>query len=973
MPLRRSLALAAPVLVALGAPTVCRADREVVEAFVAIRASDDGAVLELAGNARYGMSTAVYRANRPLLLSLEAGDRIRVALDDTGAVVDVRRAAGARDAGDDRRELTGSFEKLETVGERYWITVEGERFQVPIELYNDRVYAQILQFLDAGDTVRVTTRKGYVVDIARAHADTSVDPGVWDTIQRSERGDEVEINGDTYRFKRYTLHHVYATPRLPTGDFGGTIGIDLRDVDAFENPAADERAGPDDGDDVGIAVDGADPFERLQVEVGDTVGIGLDSGQLLELTEEECILRVWRNETWSGVQSWQREEIEQVRRVTLTRQETVPLDRGDLHVRINRRCAAAHEGLSFEVVVSHDIEQAILTGASLRFLLGPVGMEPTDEPQAVEEVPLPDVFAGGRAAIYHRVRSGLRDGRVELAFTPQDLLSIDDEEARPLILKALVAEQGDLEALGRILKSAVRNGDEALVRYTIDQALYPEVEDPNEAGRKAQLATAALRAAPDRVAGIVVRDLYFQDRNLKRTLLFRGRLREEALSRLGTAPIPYKRDLIGLLAEVPGGLSGEHGEQLFDLHLQREDLSQAIHDAFAARPEEAVALLLPYVIAPDVEADDPRHAQAVHVLRSLGTPALDPLIAELRARNLPSTDIEQGRSAGVAPDELVHAALEQLVEDAIAEQRALLDQRVGEARGLADEEAWGDALRLVDFVLARDPTHQGAQELRPQLQVSLARELATGARGEAARLLEQAIEDLPKKRRGRAESLLGGLYLDAAREASEGVAIRASAHDVGSLIRHAKPGEGFSGAPEGFDWTRVELRGEPAAGFIRSTLAKRVKPGRYAAKEESPLEVITALLDRARELAPNKEVDANEVEGHVLAREAARKYEAGDYQGALPLFEQAEAYAPSDERLALAKWCWIKAYRPYLFSVGGVLFLAAGIGLLQLFARPKKVKFEGEFRHYGANRAERERDLALGEDDGAAVSPEEAP
>ncbi len=46
-----------------------------------------------------------------------------------------------------------------------------------------------------------------------------------------------------------------------------------------------------------------------------------------------------------------------------------------------------------------------------------------------------------------------------------------------------------------------------------------------------------------------------------------------------------------------------------------------------------------------------------------------------------------------------------------------------------------------------------------------------------------------------------------------------------------------------------------------------------------------------------------------------------------------------------------------LVGVVIVLTIAGGFAAMQVFSRPKRIKFEGEFKHYGADRSNRERDL----------------
>ena len=60
-----------------------------------------------------------------------------------------------------------------------------------------------------------------------------------------------------------------------------------------------------------------------------------------------------------------------------------------------------------------------------------------------------------------------------------------------------------------------------------------------------------------------------------------------------------------------------------------------------------------------------------------------------------------------------------------------------------------------------------------------------------------------------------------------------------------------------------------------------------------------------------------------------------------------------------------KANTGPIVAAGLVLAFAIGIGLMQAFSRPKKVAFKGDFKHYGADRSARERDLDISDEGGS--------
>jgi hypothetical protein len=94
-----------------------------------------------------------------------------------------------------------------------------------------------------------------------------------------------------------------------------------------------------------------------------------------------------------------------------------------------------------------------------------------------------------------------------------------------------------------------------------------------------------------------------------------------------------------------------------------------------------------------------------------------------------------------------------------------------------------------------------------------------------------------------------------------------------------------------------------------------------------------------------------------------------DYKGALPLFERAKELAPTDPRLDLERGAWLRARQQLLGAAAAILALVVGFVVMQIFARPRRIKFEGEFKHYGADRARRERDLDVDGD----VPPDDPP
>ena len=99
--------------------------------------------------------------------------------------------------------------------------------------------------------------------------------------------------------------------------------------------------------------------------------------------------------------------------------------------------------------------------------------------------------------------------------------------------------------------------------------------------------------------------------------------------------------------------------------------------------------------------------------------------------------------------------------------------------------------------------------------------------------------------------------------------------------------------------------------------------------------------------------------GSLLIRDAVHRYEADDYLGALELFQRGQELVPDDPRLEALFWCKVHAYKVFLIAGGVVLLLIVAFMFLRFMQKPKKVKLEGGFQHYGKNRTKRERDVAI--------------
>lgn len=953
------LALAAPF--ALVGPAA--AQEEQFGTVKTFEATADGGVLVLAGGVHFGVPKAVYEAHRETLNGLREGSSVAYVLDRSGALQKIREVAREED-GSRQRVYSGKLVKVEKIGDMWWLFMDEHRWPIPLEVYTKSE----LPFMKRGNPLRVVVEKGRVVEVARGVlSEDTLKPEHWDRIQRSHRNDDVFVNGRAYKFVDSDLQAIKVSPKLPDGSHLGVETIKLEDIKSFQNPAADARAG---GGGTSGGASGGDALDQTDVRLGDTLGLGLDSGQVVTLDEEVCELRVWRNETWGPVRTWKRAELTgPVRRVSLSSQTTTAVEGGEVRLRVHRSRHATKSGLVFEVEVDHDLKDKVMVGARVKFHLGGLAMSPGSPGEKVEEEPVPVLFAGQQARLVHRVTDdGLMDGWAEVHLGEGAVVPLASPGAKAHLIAAICAETADLNELTRVYEAAGGNGDEDLLRILVERTLYPP-SGPIDQPKHAEAALAGLERAGQKAARLIVGDLFYLDRNLKRASLQRsGELIYEPLNRMDTEPAAYKQQLILLLGRLPGALRGELGQRVFSLYMDREDLNEAIQRAFSARPAEAMETLLEVATSTHSGStpEEVRRAEAAAaLLRRLGDAVLEEMLGELRKRDISVVELQaQRQKPGVTPGEMVDRALALLVSDAGRRRRALLDQRVTVAVDLEGQEKWAEALEVLREVLRQDKGHEGALEHLPVVLVNLARVRRAEARGEAALLLEEAAQVLPPARKMLAHAPLAELYLEAAREDAQGISIRARPHPGGARLRMANPGEGFPGKVVDTEWVELEM-GEKK-GYVRLSAVRETGPGQWSVMEgESPLAMIEPQLNRVRSLSTALEAQANQVQGELLARDALAHYEAGDFHGALPLFEQARALAPTDPRLSHERSAWMKAHLAYLLAVGAVVLVGLGVGVMQLFSRPRKIKFSGEFRHYGANRSARERDLDLGEE-GAA-------
>ena len=82
------------------------------------------------------------------------------------------------------------------------------------------------------------------------------------------------------------------------------------------------------------------------------------------------------------------------------------------------------------------------------------------------------------------------------------------------------------------------------------------------------------------------------DRNLDYTKIIAGGELMSASLPPDVRPAAWKRGMVDLLAQLPGGLAGSFGQRLLDLYRERVELQDRIREAYKARQREAVTSLL---------------------------------------------------------------------------------------------------------------------------------------------------------------------------------------------------------------------------------------------------------------------------------------------------------------------------------------------------------------------------------------------
>lgn len=909
-----------------------------------------GGTLVFSDGTRFGISKETYERYETTISELVSGDRVRYTVDSRGQLssLSVERDTGGLDG---KRVVSGTFQKREgPVQGHYWVRVDAQNYKIAEETYEDRRDLKgVLFFLKPGQKVRMLVEGTSILDLARGRLDDVISDELWQMITRSTPGDSVLVNDTAYAYVGVTLHGVRLTPL----DGEEETLVKLQEIKTFENRAALDRQ-PSDTE----TPFSGDAFETSGVQLGDTVGIGLEIGQLIELDPTTATLRVWRNgRGWVGTNDWPRAEVTSVRWVSLSSSLSYPLQGGNVHLRVERRRAAREDGLQFEIELSHDLPNSLLADATILLHLGKSGIDSDTTPTKTVTLEVPTLFVGDRLQLSHQVDDeALVDGYAELVAGPECVREVTGDDARIYIQQALERDKDDLNALARIYDAAATNGDPTLVGMLIDRALYPVhgVSDSD-------LARNALRKIAPQALERVLADLERPEHELQRTVFQDGKLRETPLARLDTKPTDHKNKLIELLSVLPGGLRERAARRLFNLH-SRVDLRESVERAFASDPQAAVASLLRINTAPPTDSEARSEAErAGKLLERLAESVVEELVRELRRRGIDVSGlVEMQKSPDTEPNQVVAAALKLLAEDAKKAHLRALELTFEEAKSKGRADDWDGSLKLLREVLEQKPKHEEARKLLPKTLIAVGdQRAAAGERGRAAQLYEEAIRAGPEGQH--ANPKLGRIYLEVAKEELEGTAVRRMPQDTSARIRLAQPGEQFAGRQSKHpEWVEVTLTGDPAKGYVHTSRVTAAGPESWGVKiEEVERDQIELILNRATNLDPSLDTESGKIVGSLLLRDAVNHYEDQDYLGALDLFQRGQELLPDDPRLESMFWCKVHAYKVFLIAGAVLLLLILALVVFRYMQRPKKVKLEGGFQHYGKDRTKRERDVAF--------------
>jgi tetratricopeptide (TPR) repeat protein len=959
---------AAAVVVALSSSAYAE---RISGTFERMDAESEFYVLVLSDGKSYEVNPKVYGRYKSLLSPLKKGDK--VTFDNRGKkVVAVYPQKTGKTTG--RTLRLGVFEKYDSAVRVIWLA-DKTRYTVRAKPPLDRKAQALLLTLVAGNRIRLMIESDRVVDVARRGKRGEEErPEVRKVLEGSRAGDapvQIRIRNDprflTYKLIGKRATEIEVSPQIPNSNppaYEGKIRIRRGKIDEMVNPQWRPPVNGGGGPGVGKK----DSFEEAQAQIGDMIRIGFNRGQLVALTEDTYTWRTWRNGRWEpATKPEPRKSARGVRHENLTSHKTFPLEGGELELTIERSRKSLSGGLKFKVALTHTVKSLILVDVQLRFSLSNNAcMEVKQKPDRTETklVAVP-MFANQRQEVVHEiVDESLKDGRVEVVLSLRNQVKITSKQARKHLIAAMVG-QGKISTLKGVYQAAAANGGKNMCRFMIARELGLQAQiksgrskDPHLKDHELELRK-GLNAYGKVAPTLILDQLFGLDRQLKSWGERNGQIVQVPLPAKERAQT-YKRKLIALLASLELGIEPTvGGERLFDLYVQRaEDFKEEVVRAYRQRPEDAVASLLH--VAVDLK-DRERAEKAGILLRELGQPILPALFNELNKKGLNPKPLRDALSKGTSPPkDIVRTAVDELVSREYKQVAQELEALIEEAGAKRASKDYDEALKLVRGVMEREPTHKEAIQLLPDLLIDKARELRSqGQRGRAALALEEALRVLKGPQQSKAKNPLGEMLVEAAKEELESILLKAEPHAAAEGIKPLAQGAILDGdAKADPDWLMVHLEGGKKGYVRKSLVAPMSGAGKWQVNQnETPYATLAEQLKRAEEYSAGVGPAAGQVLGSLSAREGERRYNLNDFENALAYFNTAAELTPDDPRLSLRTTCWVKANTAPLVAIGAVVAFVLGIVVMQAFSRPSKVKFAGEYRHYGAERSRRERDM----------------
>lgn len=842
-------------------------------------------------------------------------------------------AAPAWAQDDEVKRLDALFERVEQVAKhRLLLTQDGGSFRMTEKTF--AAHGRLWPFVKKGDRIHLTTKRGWVLKVEKGwKTEASRKSALIAKLERAQAGDRVLINGRPFLFAAYKNGVVQASPKLPGGDFGyaGEELISLGSIETFEPAPAEERS----------AIDLAeDTLQIFKVEVGDTVDIKLHGspaplrGAVAALSPVTCELLQWKNGAWGERRLIPRPQVEQVTHVWLEGRLRQRLEDGELRVEISRFRRGAVGPLELKLEVVHDAPGVLLDGLTLELhLRDGVGGGASAGVDTVSIPPLlprkPHRFAY-EASLVTAVD-------FELQLSGQRPLAFHEPGARAPLLAAIGAG-APLSELREFYRGLARSGQRDVLELVLSRALYPPARSGERAEDHTAVAVAALAEAGDRALEAAFEAIEGDDSTARMTTLDGGELVVEPFPDAAAAGEHRKR-LLRLLPELPGALEGAWGRRLFTLHRARSELTQAIEQAFAARPEQSTPLLLELAVPAERGVPQERTDAAAAILRGLGRLALDPLAAALEARGLDRASFVQARSRYEADQ--AHRAVEAALEVARAGRdavwRAALDEQVKEATALGRGGQKEEAVAALRAVLAADAKHAQAREALAEIvqEVASAKE-ADGLPGEAALMLEEVVADRPAVRGPLARLILKGLEQDLGT-----VAVRARPHVAAVRISVVGQGKRLHGEAVSVEW--VEVESEVGTGYVYRACLEPSGSSFEVTLPRTPALLIERGVARIKELDAALAGEADAILGRFCALEGERLAAEGKYGEAVQMYSRAADLVPDDPRLSGRTSAWIRANLTFLLLLGvGLAVVAGGVAAVVVKTRKEARAREAE-------------------------------